>query len=67
MRRYNRSKRHNLINYINPSNGHIKDINKKIGWVIRNNKWWADYADKLEWYQMDYGYCMQIYIKEKLS
>ena len=56
MRRYNRSKRHSRMNYINLANGDYKETSREIGWIMRNGKWWADYADKLEWYQKDDGY-----------
>ena len=65
MRRYNRNKRHSRINYINLANGDYKETTREIGWVMRNGSWWADYADKLEWFQMDDGKWMQRYIIKK--
>jgi len=55
------------MNYINLANGDYKETTREIGWIMRNGKWWADYADKLEWYQMDNGYWMQRYIREKVN
>ncbi len=66
MRRYNRNKRHNRMNYVNLANGDYLETTRQIGWIMRNGMWLADYADKLEWYQMEDGYWMQRYIKEKV-
>ena len=49
------------MNYINLSNGGYKETTRPIGWIMKDGKWWADYADKLEWYQKDDGYWIQRY------
>ena len=66
MRRYNRNKRHNRMNYVNLANGDYLETTRQIGWIMRNGKWIADYADKLEWYQKEDGFWIQRYIKEKV-
>ena len=55
------------MNYINLANGDYKETTREIGWIMRNGCWWADYADKLEWYQKEDGYWIQRYIKEKIN
>ena len=55
------------MNYINLANGDYKETTREIGWVMRNGSWWADYADKLEWFKTDDGYWMQRYIREKVN
>jgi hypothetical protein len=30
---------------------------------MKNGEWWADYADKLEWYQKSDGFWIQRYKK----
>jgi hypothetical protein len=60
MRRYNR----NRMNYINLANGNYKETTRDVGWILKDGKWWADYADKLEWYQMEDGYWIQRYKKK---
>lgn len=49
------------MNYINLPNGGYKETTREVGWVIKDGKWWADYADKLEWYHKEDGYWMQKY------
>ena len=58
-----RNKRRNRMNYINRVNGDYLETTRPIGWIMKDGKWWADYADKLEWYQKEDGYWMQRYIK----
>jgi len=53
------------MNYINLANGEYKETTRPIGWIMKDGKWWADYADKLEWYQKDDGYWIQRYILGK--
>lgn len=55
------------MNYINLANGYYKETTRDIGWILKDGKWWADYANKLEWYQKEDGYWMQRYIKEKVN
>ena len=38
-----------------------KETTRQIGWIMKDDKWWADYADKLEWYQKEDGYWIQRY------
>ena len=49
------------MNYINLANDDYKETTQEIGWVIKNDQWWADYAYKLEWYQKEDGYWIQRY------
>ena len=58
MSRYNKQRR---MNYVTLANGNYKETTRQIGWIIKDGKWWAEYADKLEWYQKDDGYWMQRY------
>jgi hypothetical protein len=67
MKRLYRNNRRNRMNYINLANGDYKETTRDVGWVIKDGKWWADYADKLEWYQKEDGYWIQRYIKEKIN
>jgi hypothetical protein len=50
-------------NYINCIGGGFKETTRDIGWVMKNGQWWADYADKLEWYQKSDGFWCQRYKK----
>lgn len=52
---------HKRMNYINLANGDYKETTQEIGWVIKNDQWWADYAYKLEWYQKEDGFWIQRY------
>ena len=67
MRSHYRNKRSSRMNYINLANGDYKETTRDIGWILKDGKWWADYANKLEWYQKEDGYWMQRYIKEKVN
>jgi hypothetical protein len=67
MRSHYRNKRCSRMNYINLANGDYKETTRDIGWILKDGKWWADYANKLEWYQKEDGYWMQRYIKEKVN
>ena len=67
MRSHYRNKRRSRMNYINLANGDYKETTRDIGWILKDGKWWADYANKLEWYQKEDGYWMQRYIKEKVN
>jgi hypothetical protein len=64
MQRQNRYKRRSRINYVNLANGDYLETTRQIGWIIKNGKWWADYADKLEWYKKEDGFWIQRYSKE---
>jgi hypothetical protein len=48
-------------NYINVVGGGFKETTREIGWVMKTGEWWADYADKLEWYQKSDGFWTQRY------
>lgn len=48
-------------NYINVVGGGFKETMREVGWVMMNGKWWADYANKLEWYQKSDGFWIQRY------
>lgn len=49
-------------NYINlVGGGGFKETTRDVGWVMKNGEWWADYANKLEWYQKSDGFWIQRY------
>jgi exopolysaccharide biosynthesis protein len=48
-------------NYVNIIGGGFKKTNREVGWVIKNGEWWADYADRLEWYEKSDGFWIQRY------
>ena len=50
-------------NYVNLVGGGFKETTREVGWVMKNGEWWADYADKLEWYKKSDGCCIQRYKK----
>jgi hypothetical protein len=54
-------KRRNSMNYVNLADGGYEETTRRIGWVIKDGKWWADYAEKLEWFQKEDGKWMQRY------
>lgn len=50
-------------NYVNCIGGGFKETTREVGYVIKNEQWWADYADKLEWNQKSDGFWCQRYKK----
>lgn len=48
-------------NYINLLDGGYKETTREIGWVMKNEQWWSDYADNLEWYKKSDGFWIQRY------